>query len=72
MTSSSARAGRHRAPSRWWHWEDEGGGEVVTLAQLLHRCQYRPPRYQLLQRRPDRVIEPRRITVIPRPRAAQD
>ncbi|MGB6162762.1 MAG: hypothetical protein WCF33_14340 [Pseudonocardiaceae bacterium] len=72
MRSSAARAGRHRAPSRWCHGEDEGCGEVVTVVQLLDRCQFEPIRHPLFRYRPDRVINPRRITVIPRPRTAQE
>lgn len=76
MGSSAARAcPRYRAPSRWCHLEDEG--EVVTVAQLLEcnqdlLSQYRPVWYRLFQYRPQYAWPPRRITVIPWPRAPAD
>lgn len=69
--SSAARAGlRHRAPSRRCHLED--GGEVVTVAQLLDCNQRLLFSYRLVQYRREHAGQPRRVTVVPPARAAQD
>lgn len=71
---------RHRAPSRWLRWAGGGEGQMVTVKQLRKRnrdllswpLRDWPPRELLFQHRPTHVVKPRRITVILRPRAAQD
>ena len=63
MMTSSARAGpRPRAPSRWRHLD--GGGEVVTVAQLLGRNQRLLFNYRLLPYRRERAGRPRRVTAV--------
>ncbi|MGB6163710.1 MAG: hypothetical protein WBF75_14290 [Pseudonocardiaceae bacterium] len=63
---------RHRAPSRWMRGDNADDDQLVTVAWLLARNQRHLCWYQRVLHRREHASHARRVTVVPRPRPAQD